>query len=123
MPSIFEVPKESASTPVDKVPSENEALIKNSSLESVSSVQVKEIKDPDVLRVENGFVLENGFDLEENHYSKNKETDGIVELPIQRITNEESLMDDSESIGELSEVEVIFIIMLYYIYRLSKRVL
>lgn len=55
-----------------------------------------------------GFVLDNGFDLKENHYTKSTRDGGKVELPPRRMTSEDSLMNDSESIGDFSQVEVMF---------------
>ena len=102
LPSIFEVPKKPV-YPTKQVTVENTSL-----LEGVPSLQTPEIMDPDASKVDMESILDKGFDLRENHYSKNKETDGRVQLPSRRISNEESLMDDSESIGELSEVEVTY---------------
>lgn len=104
LPSIFEDTRKAV---LDDVSPTKQVLADNRSLlESVPSLQTPETIDPEVSISEIGSILNNGFDLKENHYSKNKETDGTIELPYQRISNEESLMDDSESIGEISEVEV-----------------
>lgn len=89
-------------------PTKQVTVDNTSLLESVPSVQTPETMVHDASKVDMESILDNGFDLRENHYSKNNETDGRVQLPSLRISHEESLMDDSESIGELSEVEVTY---------------
>lgn len=51
------------------------------------------------------FVLKNGFDLREQHYGKNPDDEDGVTLP-RRMTSDDSLINDSVSVSNLSQVEV-----------------
>eukprot|EP00111_Clytia_hemisphaerica_P001584 TCONS_00004518-protein len=72
-------------------------------IESVSSsIQTGDTIDGET----SNYIMDNGFDLQENFYSKSPDGGGQVELPRpRRMTSEDSLLDGSESIGDLSQVE------------------
>lgn len=117
LPSIFETrvqqqqQSESLETSVtDYVDNESNSSSPLDQLESIPSMSTPKIHKGDqttASEIKKEILLDNGFNVEENYYAKNEETDGKVQLPIQRLTGEDSLMEESESLGDISEVEVI----------------
>lgn len=116
LPSIFEEPPSPARTNVkeDDISSDIESTttdvvsttLRPSRKETGDSYGSSQTGDE---KQSSSFVLDNGFDLKKNNYTKNARDGAKVELPPpRRITSEDSLMNDSESIGDFSQVEVIF---------------
>ena len=77
---------------------------RKSTIESVSgSINTGDTIDGET----SNYIMDNGFDLQENFYSKSPDGEQVEFPRPRRMTSEDSLLDGSESIGDLSQVEVI----------------
>ena len=119
VPSIFEEPPKKPVIPEDNeetidqlIPTQSkddENLITSTPVVTRKETATSSSQASTTSDSKDDFLLDNGFNLQENYYTKGSTMDPKLELPARRITDEDSLIGDSTSVGDLSQVEVILV--------------